>query len=79
MPQCSDSTILSAASFAASLAFAGSTLFSSAFAQAVPAPTIDAKRHVVYAATGNMYTEPQQPTSDSIMAFDLDTGVVNRL
>ena len=37
-------------------------------------PTIDATRHVVYAATGNMYTEPQQPTSDAIIAFDLDTG-----
>ena len=39
-------------------------------------PTVDVKRHVVYAATGNMYTEPQQPTSDSIMAFDLDSGAV---
>ena len=39
-------------------------------------PTVDVKRHVVYAATGNMYTEPQQPTSDSIMAFDLDNGAV---
>ena len=39
-------------------------------------PTIDPKRHVVYAATGNMYTEPQQPTSDAIMAFDLDTGAI---
>jgi polyvinyl alcohol dehydrogenase (cytochrome) len=40
------------------------------------APTVDVKRRVVYAATGNMYTEPQQPTSDAIMAFDLDTGSV---
>src|SRR5204863_6266368 len=39
-------------------------------------PTIDAKRHLVYAATGNMYTEPQQGTSDAIMAFDLDSGAV---
>ena len=39
-------------------------------------PTVDAKRHVVYAATGNMYTEPQQPTSDSIVAFDLDSGAI---
>jgi polyvinyl alcohol dehydrogenase (cytochrome) len=38
------------------------------------APTVDPKRKVVYAATGNMYTEPQQATSDSIVAFDLDTG-----
>ena len=34
------------------------------------------KRRVVYAATGNMYTEPQQPTSDAVMAFDLDTGKI---
>ena len=39
-------------------------------------PTIDPKRRVVYAATGNMYTEPQQPTSDAIMAFDLDSGAI---
>jgi len=39
-------------------------------------PTIDPKRRVIYAATGNMYTEPQQGTSDAIMAFDLDTGAV---
>jgi polyvinyl alcohol dehydrogenase (cytochrome) len=39
-------------------------------------PTVDPKRRVVYAATGNMYTEPQQPTSDAVMAFDLDTGKI---
>ncbi len=39
-------------------------------------PTIDVKRRVVYATTGNMYTEPQQPTSDAVMAFDLATGAV---
>lgn len=37
-------------------------------------PTVDVKRGVVYAATGNMYTEPQQGTSDAIMALDLATG-----
>jgi polyvinyl alcohol dehydrogenase (cytochrome) len=36
--------------------------------------TVDPKRRVVYGATGNMYTEPQQPTSDAVIAFDLDTG-----
>ena len=30
----------------------------------------------VYVATGNMYTEPQQPTSDAIMAFTLDAGKI---
>jgi polyvinyl alcohol dehydrogenase (cytochrome) len=40
------------------------------------APTIDVKRRVIYAATGNMYTEPQQSSSDAVIAFDLDTGKV---
>lgn len=39
-------------------------------------PTIDAKRRVVYVATGNNYTEPQQKTADAVMAFDLATGKV---
>jgi polyvinyl alcohol dehydrogenase (cytochrome) len=39
-------------------------------------PTVDPTRRLVYAATGNMYTEPQQATSDAIMAFDLESGAV---
>ncbi len=38
------------------------------------APTIDAKRGVVYVATGNGYSDPQQKTSDAVIAFDLKTG-----
>ena len=40
------------------------------------APTIDARRGLVYAATGNAYTEPAAATSDAIIAFDLDTGAI---
>jgi polyvinyl alcohol dehydrogenase (cytochrome) len=40
------------------------------------APTVDPKRRLVYVATGNMYTEPQQPTSDAVMAFQLDSGKI---
>jgi polyvinyl alcohol dehydrogenase (cytochrome) len=40
------------------------------------APTIDAARRVVYVSTGNMYTEPQQPTSDAVIAMDLDSGKI---
>ena len=40
------------------------------------APTVDPKRRMVYVATGNMYTEPQQPTSDAVMAFQLDSGKI---
>ena len=40
------------------------------------APTIDAERGLVYAATGNAYTEPAADTSDAIIAFDIDTGAI---
>jgi polyvinyl alcohol dehydrogenase (cytochrome) len=54
----------------------GTTRWGPAGAGIWSAPTVDAKRKLIYAATGNMYTEPQQPTSDAIMAFDLDSGAV---
>jgi polyvinyl alcohol dehydrogenase (cytochrome) len=38
------------------------------------APTIDNKRGLVYVATGNGYSDPQQKTSDAVIAFDLKTG-----
>ena len=37
-------------------------------------PTVDLKRKVVYAATGNSYTDVDINTSDSIVAFDLESG-----
>ena len=40
------------------------------------APTIDAARGLVYAGTGNAYTEPASPASDAIVAFDLATGAI---
>lgn len=55
---------------------AGVTRWGPAGAGIWSTPTVDPKRHVIYAATGNMYTEPQQPTSDAIVAFDLDTGAI---
>jgi len=38
------------------------------------APTIDARRGVLYVGTGNGYADPPQPTSDAIIAFDLRDG-----
>lgn len=38
------------------------------------APTIDEKRGLVYAATGNAYADPAPRTSDAIVAFDIATG-----
>jgi polyvinyl alcohol dehydrogenase (cytochrome) len=40
------------------------------------APTIDAKRGVVYAGTGNTYSAPAQPTADAIVAFDMKSGAI---
>lgn len=40
------------------------------------APSIDVKRGLVYAATGNGYSDPAQPMTDSVIAFDQKTGAV---
>lgn len=37
-------------------------------------PTIDEKRGVLYAGTGESYTSPAAPTSDSVLAIDLESG-----
>jgi polyvinyl alcohol dehydrogenase (cytochrome) len=39
-------------------------------------PTVDPKRNMVYIATGNNYAEPSQPTTDAVMALDMNSGVV---
>ena len=40
------------------------------------APTIDLKRKVLYVATGNEYSGPGGPTSDAVIAVNLDNGKV---
>ncbi len=40
------------------------------------APTVDAKRHVIYVATGNAYSGPQTPTTDAVLALDMQTGKI---
>jgi len=40
------------------------------------APTVDAKRGLIYAATGNAYADPNPPTSDAIVAFSMETGAI---
>ena len=39
-------------------------------------PTIDVKNKVLYAATGDNYSEPAAGLTDSIIAMDLDTGKI---
>ena len=52
----------------------GTQLYGPAGAAIWSAPTIDVKRKLVYAATGDSYTDVDIHTSDAIVAFDLDTG-----
>ncbi|HEY3161294.1 MAG TPA: PQQ-binding-like beta-propeller repeat protein [Vicinamibacterales bacterium] len=40
------------------------------------APTIDAGRRTVYVGTGNTYSAPAQPSSDAVVALDLETGSI---
>ena len=40
------------------------------------APTVDAKRGMLYVATGDNYSEPATATSDAVLALDLKTGRV---
>jgi polyvinyl alcohol dehydrogenase (cytochrome) len=40
------------------------------------APTVDVKRRSVYVSTGNGYADPPQPTTDAILAMDMDSGTI---
>jgi polyvinyl alcohol dehydrogenase (cytochrome) len=40
------------------------------------APTIDPKRHLIYVATGDSYTDIPYDGADAIMALDMDSGAV---
>jgi polyvinyl alcohol dehydrogenase (cytochrome) len=39
-------------------------------------PTVDAKRKRIYAGTGNAYTSPAAEGTDSVIAFDMDSGKI---
>ena len=55
---------------------AGTQMYGPAGAAVWSAPTIDAKRGVLYLATGDSYTDVKEDGSDAIMAIDLATGQV---
>ena len=52
----------------------GAQLWGPAGVSVWSSPTIDAKRGVIYAATGNGYADPPQPTTDAVVALDIKTG-----
>lgn len=39
-------------------------------------PTVDVKQNALYVTTGDAYSQPAAPTSDAIVALDLDTGAI---
>jgi polyvinyl alcohol dehydrogenase (cytochrome) len=40
------------------------------------APTVDVKRNAIYVSTGNGYSGPPQPTTDAVIALDLQSGKI---
>jgi len=55
---------------------AGTPLWKPAGVGVWSTPTIDLARNTIYVGTGNSYTSPAAPMSDSIVALDIDTGAI---
>lgn len=54
----------------------GKPLFGPSGSPIWSAPTVDPKRGLVYAATGNGYADPDHGTSNAILAFSIATGEI---
>jgi polyvinyl alcohol dehydrogenase (cytochrome) len=54
----------------------GAQLWGPAGAGIWSAPTIDARRGLVYVGTGNGYADPPTKTSDAVVAMDIKTGKI---
>lgn len=52
----------------------GVQMYGPAGASIWSAPTIDAKRHVIYVGTGDSFTDVPTKATDAIVAMDMDTG-----
>ena len=52
----------------------GATMWGPSGASIWSAPTIDVERKVIYAGTGDNFSEPGTKTSDAVVAFDMQTG-----
>ena len=55
---------------------AGTQMYGPAGAAVWSAPTLDVKRRLVYAGTGNSYTESETNTTNAVIAIDMDTGAL---
>lgn len=54
----------------------GQPLFGPAGGGVWAAPSIDTGRGRIYVATGNGYADPPQPTTDAVLALDIDDGSI---
>jgi polyvinyl alcohol dehydrogenase (cytochrome) len=54
----------------------GTQLWGPSGAAVWSAPTLDLAPHILYAATGDSYSDPAAPTSDAILALDMDSGKI---
>jgi len=59
------------------LSAVGTEKYGSAGASVWNSPSIDTKRNQLYVGTGDNYAGPATPTSDSVIAMDLDSGKIN--
>jgi polyvinyl alcohol dehydrogenase (cytochrome) len=55
---------------------AGTQLWGPSGAGVWNSPTIDPRRRALYVGTGNAYSAPAAPTTDAIVAMDIDTGKI---
>ena len=54
----------------------GTQLWGPSGASIWSAPTVDPEKHMVYAGTGDNFSDPATATSDAIIAFDMDSGKI---
>lgn len=54
----------------------GTRMFGPSGAGIWSSPTIDPQRHVLYAATGDNYSDPGTASSDAVLAIDLNDGKI---
>jgi polyvinyl alcohol dehydrogenase (cytochrome) len=54
----------------------GTQLYGPSGASVWSSPTIDVANKMIYVGTGDSYSEPAAPTSDAIMALDMETGAI---
>jgi polyvinyl alcohol dehydrogenase (cytochrome) len=55
---------------------AGTPILAPSGAPVWNSPTLDLKRRLLYAGTGENYSSPAGDTSDAIIAFDMDSGAI---